>query len=73
VRGSDVADSANVQRLRERGIEVAIGHRAGQSRSTLRSSWFPQRSSATIPELIEARARGLAVVGARDARRADAA
>ena len=28
VQGSDVADSANVQRLRERGIAVAIGHDA---------------------------------------------
>ena len=28
VRGSDVAESANVQRLRDRGIEVAIGHDA---------------------------------------------
>jgi hypothetical protein len=28
VRGSDVADSANVQRLRDRGIDVAVGHAA---------------------------------------------
>ena len=32
VRGSDVADSANVQRLRDRGIEVAIGHAADPRR-----------------------------------------
>src|SRR5580700_5672807 len=28
VTGSDVADSANVKRLRDKGIEVAIGHKA---------------------------------------------
>ena len=28
VQGSDVADSANVKRLRERGIKVMIGHAA---------------------------------------------
>ena len=29
VQGSDQADSANVKRLREKGISVAIGHAAG--------------------------------------------
>src|SRR5262249_59438685 len=29
VRGSDVADSANVKRLREKGIAVRVGHEAG--------------------------------------------
>ncbi len=28
VQGSDQADSANVQRLRDKGIEVSVGHRA---------------------------------------------
>src|SRR5213596_3602402 len=28
VTGSDVADSANVKRLRDKGVKVAIGHRA---------------------------------------------
>jgi UDP-N-acetylmuramate--alanine ligase len=28
VQGSDVADSANVRRLRDKGIDVAIGHDA---------------------------------------------
>ena len=28
VTGSDVADSANVKRLRDKGIRVAIGHKA---------------------------------------------
>ena len=29
VRGSDVAESGNVKRLREKGIEVVVGHEAG--------------------------------------------
>ncbi|MFZ0070676.1 MAG: Mur ligase domain-containing protein, partial [Xanthobacteraceae bacterium] len=28
VQGSDVADSANVKRLRDKGIAIAIGHKA---------------------------------------------
>jgi UDP-N-acetylmuramate--alanine ligase len=28
VQGSDQADSANVQRLRDKGIEVFVGHKA---------------------------------------------
>jgi UDP-N-acetylmuramate--alanine ligase len=61
VRGSDVADSANVQRLRERGIEVAIGHDA----KNLDDAAVVVVSSAIKrdnPELKEARARGLPVV-----------
>ena len=60
-RVSDVADSANVQRLRDRGIEVAIGHDAGN----LDSAALVVVSSAIKrdnPELVEARARGLPVV-----------
>ena len=61
VRGSDVADSANVQRLRERGIEVAIGHAAeniGDAEVVVVSSAIKRDN----PELAEARARGLPVV-----------
>jgi UDP-N-acetylmuramate--alanine ligase len=61
VRGSDVADSANVQRLRENGIEVAIGHDA----ANLDDAAVVVVSSAIKrdnPELVEARARGLPVV-----------
>ena len=61
VRGSDVADSANVQRLRERGIEVAIGHDAanlGDAAVVVVSSAIKRDN----PELVEARARGLPVV-----------
>src|SRR5918998_3071793 len=61
VRGSDVADSANVQRLREHGIEVAVGHAAanlGDAAVLVVSSAIKRDN----PELIEARARGLPVV-----------
>ncbi|MGH6923756.1 MAG: UDP-N-acetylmuramate--L-alanine ligase, partial [Propylenella sp.] len=61
VRGSDVADSANVQRLRQRGIEVAIGHDAknlGDAAVVVVSSAI----KGDNPELKEARARGLPVV-----------
>ena len=61
VRGSDVADSANVQRLRDRGIEVAIGHAAenlGDAAVVVVSSAIKRDN----PELKEARARGLPVV-----------
>jgi UDP-N-acetylmuramate--alanine ligase len=61
VKGSDVADSANVQRLRDRGIEVAIGHDAanlGDAAVVVVSSAIKRDN----PELIAARARGLPVV-----------
>jgi UDP-N-acetylmuramate--alanine ligase len=61
VRGSDVADSYNVQRLRDRGIEVAIGHAAenlGDAAVVVVSSAIKRDN----PELKEARARGLPVV-----------
>ncbi len=32
VQGSDQAESANVQRLRDKGIECFVGHRRGKSR-----------------------------------------
>jgi UDP-N-acetylmuramate--alanine ligase len=61
VRGSDVADSANVQRLRERGIEIIVGHAAenlGDAAVVVVSSAIKSDN----PELREARARGLPVV-----------
>jgi UDP-N-acetylmuramate--alanine ligase len=61
VRGSDVADSGNVQRLRGHGIEVAVGHAA----ENLDDAAVVVVSSAIKrdnPELVEARARGLPVV-----------
>ena len=61
VRGSDVADSYNVQRLRDRGIPVVIGHDG----ANLDDAAVVVVSSAIKrdnPELVEARARGLPVV-----------
>jgi UDP-N-acetylmuramate--alanine ligase len=61
VTGSDVADSANVKRLREKGIKVAIGHKA----ENLEHADVVVVSSAIKPdnaELIAARAQRLPVV-----------
>jgi UDP-N-acetylmuramate--alanine ligase len=61
VRGSDLSESANVQRLRGRGIDVVIGH----SGNNLADAEVVVVSSAIRrdnPELVEARARGLPVV-----------
>ena len=65
VSGSDLNHSVVVDRLRERGIEVAIGHDAanvGDVDLVTHSTAIP----ATNPELVEARARDLPVL-----RRAD--
>jgi UDP-N-acetylmuramate--alanine ligase len=61
VKGSDVVDSYNVQRLRDRGIEVLIGHDAanvGDAALVVVSSAIRHDN----PELVAARARGLPVV-----------
>jgi len=61
VQGSDVAESANVQRLRARGIPVAIGHRAenlGEAKVVVVSSAIKREN----PELTAARERLLPVV-----------
>ena len=61
VRGSDVAESANVKRLREKGIEVAIGHEAGNvagAHVVVVSSAIKRDN----PELTAARASRLPVV-----------
>lgn len=61
VQGSDVADNANVQRLRGKGVPVAIGHRAenlGAAEVVVVSSAI-RRDNA---ELVAARARFLPVV-----------
>jgi len=61
VTGSDVADSANVKRLRDKGIKVAIGHKAenldGADVVVVSSAIKPDN-----PELIAARAQRLPVV-----------
>lgn len=61
VQGSDAADNANVQRLREKGITVFVGHRGenlGEARVVVVSSAI----KADNPELVAARARFLPVV-----------
>src|SRR5437660_9729473 len=61
VRGSDVAESANVKRLRENGIAVAIGHAAGNvegAEVVVVSSAIKSDNS----ELVAARAGRLPVV-----------
>ncbi len=61
VQGSDQNDSANVQRLRAKGITVHIGHRAenlGDAEVVVASSAIRQDN----PERIEARARNLPMV-----------
>jgi len=61
VTGSDVADSANVKRLRDKGIKVAIGHKAenidGADVIVVSSAIKPDN-----PELVAARAKRLPVV-----------
>ena len=61
VTGSDVADSANVKRLRDKGVKVAIGHKA----ENIDGADVVVISSAIKrdnPELVAARARRLPVV-----------
>ncbi len=61
VTGSDVADSANVKRLRDKGIKVAIGHKAENidgADVVVVSSAIKQDN----PELVAARAKRLPVV-----------
>ncbi len=61
VQGSDVAESANVRRLRDAGIAVAIGHAAenlGAARVVVVSSAIRRDN----PEIVAARARFIPVV-----------
>ncbi|QQR69740.1 MAG: UDP-N-acetylmuramate--L-alanine ligase [Alphaproteobacteria bacterium] len=61
VQGSDLAESANVQRLRARGIPVAIGHRAenlGMAGVVVVSSAVKKDN----PEIVAARAAFIPVV-----------
>ena len=61
VTGSDVSDSANVKRLRDKGVEVAIGHKA----ENIDGADVVVVSSAIKrdnPELVAARAKRLPVV-----------
>ncbi|WP_321332931.1 UDP-N-acetylmuramate--L-alanine ligase [Breoghania sp.] len=61
VQGSDLSESANVQRLRDKGIEVHVGHAAenlGDARVLVVSSAIRRDN----PELVAARERSLPVV-----------
>src|SRR6187200_1648387 len=60
VTGSDVADSANVKRLRDKGVKVAIGHKAenlGDAKVIVVSTAIKRDN----PELVAARAKRLPV------------
>lgn len=61
VTGSDVADSANVKRLRDKGVKVAIGHKAGNidGADVIVVSSAIKRDN---PELVAARGKRLPVV-----------
>ncbi len=61
VQGSDQADSANVQRLRAKGIPVAIGHRA-ENLGAAEVMVVSTAIKAENPELVEARERHLPIV-----------
>ena len=65
VRGSDVADSANVQRLRDKGIKIAIGH-APKNIEGAEAVIISTAIRRDNPEVAAARARHIPVV-----RRAD--
>ncbi|MEM6463468.1 MAG: UDP-N-acetylmuramate--L-alanine ligase [Pseudomonadota bacterium] len=61
VQGSDISDNANVQRLREQGIRIEIGHRAenlGEAEVLVVSSAIRKNN----PELMAARDRGIPIV-----------
>ena len=49
VQGSDQAESANVKRLRDKGVKIAIGHSAENLAGARRRRRSPRRSSPTIP------------------------
>jgi UDP-N-acetylmuramate--alanine ligase len=61
VQGSDIADNANVERLRAKGIAISVGHAAdnlGEARVVVVSSAV----KADNPELVAARAKLVPVV-----------
>jgi UDP-N-acetylmuramate--alanine ligase len=61
VQGSDVADSANVKRLRDKGIKVAIGH-DGNNIAGAEVVVVSSAIKRDNPELVAARAQRLPVV-----------
>jgi UDP-N-acetylmuramate--alanine ligase len=61
VQGSDQADSANVKRLRDKGVKIAIGH-AAENLAGGRVVVVSSAIKSDNPELVAARARRLPVV-----------
>jgi len=61
VQGSDIADSANVRRLRESGIHVAVGH-APENLGTAQVVVTSTAVKRDNPEVVAARARLIPVV-----------
>ena len=61
VQGSDQADSANVKRLREKGVTIAIGH-AADNLNGARVVVVSSAIKPDNPELVGARAQRLPVV-----------
>jgi len=49
VQGSDASESANVNRLRDKGITITVGHKAENVRRRRCLVVVDPRSSATIP------------------------
>jgi UDP-N-acetylmuramate--alanine ligase len=61
VQGSDQAESANVKRLRDKGVHVAIGHNAANL-TGVKVVVVSSAIKSDNPELVEARAQRLPVV-----------
>ena len=61
VQGSDQADSANIERLRDKGVKIFIGHDAGQSTAP-QVVVISSAVKADNPEMVAARAQRLPVV-----------
>ncbi|MCW8951216.1 MAG: UDP-N-acetylmuramate--L-alanine ligase [Rhodospirillales bacterium] len=61
VQGSDMAESANVKRLRDQGIDITIGH-AAENLGAARVVVISSAVKADNPEVVEARHRLIPVV-----------
>src|SRR5262249_57873608 len=61
VQGSDQAENANVKRLREKGVKIAIGH-AAENLSDAKVVVISSAIKPDNPELMAARAQRLPVV-----------
>lgn len=63
VEGSDINDSSNVKMLKEKGIEVFIGHSGGNLKPDVQLVTFSSAIRPDNPELKEAAQRGIPVMG----------